>query len=420
MKSVSKKYILLSILDKAFGLAPRSGPNISLRQVKLVCENDSLTAIGSDGELSIISTTPQVDIQEDGEVLLPTRVHDIVKVCPDDDVILTVTDSHIEIDAGGAHWSVVLDQTEYPEIDETSNEETEVSKDVFLKSLVRCRPAVDSDAIRASYAFVQIKNGYMRATDGNKFHQILFPYDIDLLLPSRAVGEIIKLSRSMALEDIKIGQNDRCYIMRFDYDTLIISKHNVEYPDVETVMLNPALENDQRISVDLKGLSNAVKRVSLMADEDTKFITLALANGELTLSTADKYGNQAYEKMNVFWESPDRKLGMNHDHLADVLSAISGGDVTIHVGEDKGARLSSLCFLNDDFTAVLMQLRMDIGEATKGSDRVRAGQQEPSGWGEHGLNASDATIGNSRRTNPSTDPEIDIEEFETADLLEAE
>jgi DNA polymerase III sliding clamp (beta) subunit (PCNA family) len=418
MRLVSKKYILQSLLDKTFGLAPRSGPNISLRQVKLVCDENSLTALGSDGELSLVSVTPQVDVQETGVVLIPARVHDIIKACPDEDVTFSSTESHIEIDAGGAHWTIVIEQQEYPEIDEESDQEIEVSKDILLKSLTRCRPAVDSESIRASYAFIQIKDGHMRATDGNKFHQIAFPYDADILLPSRAVGEVIKLSRSMALENVTIGQNDRCYVMRFDYDTLIISKHNVEYPDVETVMLNPALQHDQRISADLKGLVAAVKRVGLLADEDTKFMSASLSNGELRLSTSDKYGNKAYESMPIFWEAEDRTLGMNHDHLLDVLSSISGGDVTIHVGEDKGARLSSMCFLNEDFTAVLMQLRTDLGEAMKGSDRVRAGQQEPSGWGEAGLTSDDATTGNSRRQN--SDIEIDVESFESAELLEAE
>ena len=422
MRLIAKKFIIQSLLDKSFAVAPRSGPTAAFQQVKVEAENGQVSVTGSDGEISLIARTTQVDIEEEGEVLFPSKVHDIIKLCADEDITLWTDEGIIKVESEGAHWEVVCENIEYPDIMEDADDSVQISKELMLQSLNRCRPAIDSDNIRASFAFVQISDGYMRATDGNKFGQMEFPADLELLIPSRALQEIIRLLRGMALEDVGVGQNPRCHIFNFDHDTLIVSKHIVDYPDVKTAMLDPALENDQRLSVNRRQFIDAVKRVGLVADEDTCFLKLDIGDGKLHIASLDKFGNNAYEDLEIHWEGEDRSIGVNHNNLIDVLSSTTGGEIIMTLGEDEGSKLSSLCFLNDEFTGVLMQLRPDLGKAMEGSDRVRAAQIEPVGWGARGQTADavDEEGGNrARRRARQAEEELPEMEVDAEDVDES-
>ena len=88
------------------------------------------------------------------------------------------------------------------------------------------------------------------------------------------------------------------------------------------------------------------------------------------------------------------------------------------LGDDGGSRLSLLCFLDGEFTGVLIQLRQDFGESEKGSDRVRPAQQEPTGWGSSGSTSQDAEVDSHRRRRRAQSENTDAED--AASVLESE
>lgn len=380
MQVVAKKYVLQSAMDKAFGIASKSSATPALQNVLLEANEHGCWMTGSDGEISTIVFIEQIEVAEPGSLMLPPKMHDIVKSCPDADISINSENGKIFISCEMANWELRQEQLEYPEIETPEDEVVEIPKEILADALTRCKPAISSENIRAMFAFVQVDKKRMRATDGSKFHQVDFDFPIDGLIPARAVAEVTRCIKSMALENVNVGQNERNYTFKFDSDLLIVTKHVAEYPDIDTHMLKPALAYAQRLSVDRKAFSDAVKRVSLTADPDTNYLVMEIADGKINLSTLDKYGNNSRESVEVYWEGNPRRLGVNHNYLMDMLSALAGAECVIMLGDDKPPRLTNLCFKDENFTGVLVQLRPDLGEAAKGSKRTRAAQEGPIGW----------------------------------------
>lgn len=374
MHFVIKKFNFQSALDRSFGVASKVGTSPVLQQVFASVSEDKLSLMGSDGELSIIVQVKEAEIKEAGNLLIPPSIYDIVKSCRDTDIELQTTDAMIHIACADTRWEVRREDMQYPAISEEHINVVEIPKDVLQAAFIRCRLAIASSTLRSDFAFIQVDQRRMRATDGSKLHQVDFPYALEGLIPSRAIAEVLRRIKGMAMNHVGVGQNKRCFTFQIDDDLIIATKHIVSYPDVDAHMLNPALLNGEELVVDRKRLIQAVRRIALTADIDTNYITISLNTGRLVLMSLDKYGNNATEGIDVEWQGGLRKLGVNHNHLMDVLMALRGDEVHMMLGEDKPPKISSLCFVDDGFTGVLVQLRSDLSDAMENSDQLKVAQ----------------------------------------------
>jgi DNA polymerase III sliding clamp (beta) subunit (PCNA family) len=229
-----KKYVLQSILDRAFSVASRASAAQVLQNVKMEVDGGYVTVIGSDAEITMVVRTQQVDIGGTGVALIPPKIHDIVKLCPDMEITLDLDplNAQASITCGTAFWQVKIEQDEYPDIDARHEPIITVPKDILNRRIAQVRPAIQTENIRAMFQFVQVKDQKIRGTDGSRLHQADFPYAFEAQFPARAIAEIVRRLRGMALDDVEIGETERHYSFKFDDDLLIATKHTIEYPDV--------------------------------------------------------------------------------------------------------------------------------------------------------------------------------------------
>ena len=391
MKLVAKKYVLLALADKAFAVAAKTSTTPILQGVLFSAEeNNSLTAVGSDGELTMVSRTDQTVVEEAGSCLFPPRFHELLKHCEDEDVEIVVDDARLAVvKCADANWDIRLEaHDDYPVTPDFPENLIYLPKDSLSDALEKCRPAMGSDNVLSMYMFVELKDGVMRATDGAKFHQANFEFPIDYaLLPARATQEVVRRTKAMAMDEVAMGEGEGFYAFRFDEDILFANKHVTRYPDVADAMLRPTVAYEHSFSVKVKSFIVAVKRAAITVDEDTNFLSLELTGNRLRLHTRDKFANQSTEDIDIFWPGEERQLGVNINFLLDVLSALSQPECEVFIGPDDPPKYTMLRFQEDNFVGVLMQLRQDLGDAAKGSTRVRAARSEPVGWGHRGVTA---------------------------------
>jgi len=385
MKITIKQYVLVALMEKAFGVTTRNNAITALQSIKVEAR-DGLTLIGSDGELTMIANTQQVVIEEPDTVAWPIKALDIVRAAPDGEMAFEIEDGLCKITTEATRWEIRLPTIDdFPQIETKHRKPYVVNREEFESALKRVRPAIASDNIRANYMFVQAKDGVLQATDGSKMLRVAFPGVRDVLFPSKAVEQVLRRIRTMASDEIEIGETKKAVSFKFDDDILVAAKHTTEYPDLQRALITPTAKFTDELRMDVKALSSAVARVALTADDDTNFLTMVLSKDTLTLTTLDKNGNEAEETLDVYWKGEDRELGVNHNYLADVLEAIESNECRMLIGEDKGARRTMLRFEEaeeEGFLGVLVQLRPDLGEAAKGSDVVRPQREAPAGWEE--------------------------------------
>lgn len=368
MRVTIRKQYLQSLLERAFAVAAKTSSAPVLQSVQLSAGSTfGLQAVGGDGEITMVARTTQVDVAEDGEALMGSKLLDIVRAAPDTDIVLAVDpDGSAAITAGEAHWQLRLERDDYPPVGESHQASWRIKKDELLTALNACRPAIEADAVRVMFQFVQLTGTVMRATDGSRLHQVEFAAPSLALWPGRAVSEIIRRARTMVLDEIEAGETERAYTFKIDEGLLIATKYATEYPDVESHMLRPALANELKLTVERRALLDAVRRVGLVADEDTNFLSVELGGDRMVLSTSDKFGSKAREGLPVHWTGGPRRLGLNHTFLAELLGAVDDGQVEISLRDGERGAQAPLCLRSNGFIGVLVQLRPELGDAARG------------------------------------------------------
>lgn len=381
MKITARKLYFQTGLDKAFSVVNKSTPHNAFLYVFVTAKDGEVRFVGSDGSLTLVSVTQDITIEEEGSGLIPAKVHDYIKLCPDQEITLSVEEEAVHVSYEGSRLDCPVESLEYPDDYQRPEEWHMVPKVELQSALARCRPAIASESLQAMFSFVQVGNQVMRATDGFKLHQVAFPHPtIEGLLPSRAVPEIMRRIRAMTGNDVSTGQDDQHYYFEFDAgDLLVITKHVVTYPDIDAHLLTPALKNDQPLLLIRNDLMDAIKRVSLATDSTTNYLSLSLRSDHVIIEAVDRQGTKCREQITAEWKGPNRTLGLNSDFLMDVLSSTTGRKLTIMLGKDAPPRLSSLCFHDEGFIGVLLQLRSGLikEEATPEEPRRKRRAKEP-------------------------------------------
>jgi DNA polymerase-3 subunit beta len=162
-------------------------------------------------------------------------------------------------------------------------------------------------------------------------------------------------------EFIEVGYTPKALLFRIDDCLLIAQKVVAQFPDVDEVLMKPALANDQKLIVDRKALLSAIKRVRVTADEDSSAVVLSLNQNSVSAECQDRKGSSSVESVDAVWEHSPRHVSFNHHHLVDLLSSTEAETVTIRLGKDLKTKPTPLLLEDESagFTAVLSPLRLD-------------------------------------------------------------
>ena len=383
MRLTGKKYILQAAFDKAFSLVKRN-TSPALAQGYIGEIDGTVRLVGSDGEKALVVPLDQIEIENFKSCLIPSVVHDAIGRCPEADITIDVTDVEVLISSGNYNASFRQEMAEYPVPSLVFEQPTYIQKEDFQQALVRCLPAIQSPGVRPNFAFAQLTGSRVRATDGFKLHSAPLESSFSMLIPFGAINEIRKQMASMVKDVVAVVEQDNAYLFKFDETILRVTKHEVAYPDLDTHILAVSAPYDQHLAFNKKELMDVVKRSALASDEDTKYITLGLSADSLTVSSYDKYGNQSGESMAVQWKGYNRDLGVNYQHLVDLLTSYPDGEVNVFLGDDGDQRLSFLRFgpTDDGFLGVLTRLRSDLGGVVQTPTARVSNQPEQRGWSQ--------------------------------------
>lgn len=362
----TKKFVLQALLDKARAVLPSRDVMPVLKNFQLEVSEGSMRVVATDLELSVVSTTQMVVVNQPDVAVFPgKRLYDIVNEAEDGDLELVVRDGRAHIAVGRTTWDLMLmDGSEYPPLPDIDEVDLfEVDRGKFLGSLAAVRYAAATDTVRPSLMMIDVSDGKMRAADGVRFQQADLgqALPLDFQIPIAAVDDLAKLLRSTDQNMLQIGETDNHLVFRIAGDIFIANKLTVAFPDVEEILLKPALANNEKLYVDRNDLLAAIKRVRITADNETNAIVLAIARGLIIVRSKDKYGNQASEPIDAQWELPPREIAVNHEYLSQMLAMADMKSCQFLLGPSTKTRPCPLLLRDDESgtLGVLNQLRAD-------------------------------------------------------------
>lgn len=370
-----KRWVLAGLADAAAAALPASAAMPSLGCYRVRVGEGFLELAATDMERTILATSAAVDAKDapDGtvrEVFVPARkLQAILKEAPDTEVTLTVKKNQARLTAGTGSWTLSLpDSGDYPELITPAGKEfTAFEREKMLAGLRSVRHVVSRDAGRPPLTQAEVRmdpsdetRTVITASDGSRFARAVIggfppPYE-PLCVPSSALDDLGRLLAGGQSDHGAIALTEEAIVFQVGSVVLSVARRSTPFPDMDKLLLKPALENDQALSVDKAELAAAVRRVRINADGDTSAIVLELSPGLVSVVAKDKASNSAVETIPSGWQGGTRVLCLNHVFLAELLSVHPGNAVTFMLGKDVGKRRSQVLLASDGITQILSQM----------------------------------------------------------------
>jgi DNA polymerase-3 subunit beta len=168
----------------------------------------------------------------------------------------------------------------------------------------------------------------MVATNGHRLARMDVPASgqgggqADLIIPPKALDQIRRLFEGN--EEIEIGKSDNHLGFRSTTTQIFTRLIEGPYPNYEQVIPR---ENDKSLTADKSALAAALRRMSIVASDQTHRIRMAFTNGACKLSVQTPDLGEAQEELSVAYEGDALEIGFNAAYLLEILKYMPTDEV---------------------------------------------------------------------------------------------
>ncbi len=343
MKFTCQKKDIAEVLPNVGKAASMKTPMEALSAIQLRSTDQQLELTGYDLELGIRTLIPAV-IEENGVILVDSRLFsEVVRKMPDG--ILTVTtDEHLKITivGGGTECQLAgMNADEYPDLPDIEQQQGAVIPQGLLKKMIeQTIYAVSLDETKPIFT------GELIEMDGNMLNIVaLDNYRMALrseplvgqepmkfVVPSKALREI----HHLLTED---DENKNPCIIRLDQHHAIFEIHGYL---VYTRLLAGEFVNYRRsipensktqVTVNRRELIESLERCALLISEKNKTaVRFQFEDGKVLISCQNVIGSVG-DQLNCDMSGERLTIGFNNRYLLDAVRAVQGDRVRIFLSE---------------------------------------------------------------------------------------
>jgi DNA polymerase-3 subunit beta len=306
-----------------------------LANILVEATKDGLGLSATDLDISV-STTIAASVDQEGATTLPARkLVEIVKELPNASIRVTSSgEQRVQIECGRSKFKLLgLVRDEFPAFPSVKFDggwkvaARELQKLIghvaFAASTEESRPILNG-------VLWELRPDRMRmvATNGHRLARMDVPASgqggsqADLIIPPKALEQIRRLFGGD--EEIEIGRSDNHLGFRSATTQIYTRLIEGPYPNYEQVIPR---ENDKSLTADKAALSAALRRMSIVASDQTHRIRMAFTNGACKLSVQTPDLGEAQEELAVAYEGDALEIGFNAAYLLEILKFMPTDEV---------------------------------------------------------------------------------------------
>ena len=306
-----------------------------LANILVEANKDGLGLSATDLDISV-STTIAASVDQEGATTLPARkLVEIVKELPNASIRVTSSgEQRVQIECGRSKFKLLgLVRDEFPAFPSVKFDggwkvaARELQKLIghvaFAASTAESRPILNG-------VLWELRPDRMRmvATNGHRLARMDVPASgqggsqADLIIPPKALEQIRRLFGGD--EEIEIGRSDNHLGFRSATTQIYTRLIEGPYPNYEQVIPR---ENDKSLTADKAALSAALRRMSIVASDQTHRIRMAFTNGACKLSVQTPDLGEAQEELAVAYEGDALEIGFNAAYLLEILKFMPTDEV---------------------------------------------------------------------------------------------
>jgi DNA polymerase-3 subunit beta len=304
-----------------------------LSNILVEATKDGLRLSGTDLDIAVSTIIP-AQVDQEGATTLPARkLVEIVRELPSAAIRFTASgEQRVQIECGRSRFKLLgLSRDEFPAFPAVKFEGAwkVAAKDLqklighvaFAASTEESRPILNG-------VLWELRSDRMRmvATNGHRLARMDVPLkgsgQADLIVPPKALDQIRRLYKPD--EEIEIARSDNHLGFRSAGTQVYTRLIEGPYPNYEQVIPK---ENDKIMTADKAALAAALRRMSIVASDQTHRIRMAFANGTCKLSVTTPDLGEAQEEMTVAYEGDPLEIGFNAAYVLEVLKYMPTDEV---------------------------------------------------------------------------------------------
>ncbi len=332
MEFTIKQSVLKEELGFIQGVVERKStiPILSNILIESLGENE-IRILGTDLDVTI-RCDAEAEIKQTGSMCIQARkLFDIIRTLDGGDVHFKKLENEwVQMKAGRANFRLAgVSREQYPELPIFKSAPMKLSSEIFNYFIHNTAFAITNEQSRftLSGAKFMIADGKARmvTTDGHRLAFIEKVIDdagdtqIDVLIPKKALTELVKISRD-ADGEIQFGEDQNHIYFQTGGRLLITRKLSGNFPNYEMVMPK---DNDKTVVFDLAEMKNAVKRISLMADERNRSIRMTVRKNEVEITAQSSEEGEGQEFVPADYSAEEEiTLGFNWQYLQEFLNNV--------------------------------------------------------------------------------------------------
>jgi DNA polymerase-3 subunit beta len=347
-----------------------------LSNILFETEDDGVWMSGTDLDVSVRVKVP-AEIHEAGSLTAPgKKLQEITRELPDQPVEISTRSDQIELSCGRSRFKLNgLPADEFPSLPNVDFEAAVDVKGKDLQSLIQHTAfAVSSEESRPILNGVlwELREGSMRmvATNGHRLARMGVPTgpgsitSTDFIVPPAALSQVQRLFKDAA--DIQVAWDHgadgsaRKNHLGFRSGSTEVYTRLIEgtYPNYEQVIPK---DNDKNAIIDKKALESAVRRMAVVASDQTHRIRLRFEENRVHLNVLTPDLGEGHDELELGYGGEEMEIGFNANYLLEVLRYMPTQEVKLSfkaperaatiepVGEGDGAV---------DYLCLVMPLRL--------------------------------------------------------------
>jgi len=366
MKVIAQTAALQEALSLVGSIVATRTPKPVLQCVKLVAKDDVLTMMATDLEAGARFDIAAVQIEEEGEALIPAdRLTGIVRESNDEDSLTIETDKEAAVIRGaGSRFKVLgYDPGEYPAVADFGDEaDCEIPaallSDMIGKTLFATAKAHSHYAISGVLLEATGKKLQLVATDGHRLALAkgtlakAASKDLSAIVPAKLMSLVQRLS-SDGEETFQLKITESQIMLRTSRAVLMSSLVQGNFPKYRDVIPK---ETTSKATISTGQFEHRVRQAALLTNEESRGVRLAFAPEAATLTSRAPEAGEAEVTCPIKYDGDALEIAFNPSFLLEALRVVAGDEIVLELS---AANKPAVLKAGSDFLYVLMPV--DLG-----------------------------------------------------------
>ena len=347
-----------------------------LSNVLIESRDNSVWMTATDLDVSIRASIP-AEVSQPGALTAPGRkLLELTRELPDEPVSLATRGHQLEVDCGNSRFKLNgLPEEEFPNVPAVDFEEGWSVSEELLRRLIRSTSfAVSTEESRpilnGVYWALTGAKMTMVATNGHRLakmsagaaHARVGANDEpegpgrgkeEFVVPPAALSHVERLFDGTGA--ITLGRGGNHLGFRTENQEVYTRLIDGKYPNYEQVIPR---DNDKIARVDRDSLAAAVRRMAVVASDQTRRIKLAFESDRVRLDVMTPDLGEAHDEQEVEYAGDQLRIAFNAAYILEVLRHMPDGEVKVAFKSTERAATFEPADPELDYLCLVMPLRL--------------------------------------------------------------